>query len=567
MAVEPVSGESLRSWLVRSAAFMEVPAGQLAIELGLPIRRGRGVVRPVLFGIDLAPDRRAWVAAGAGLPAAAIEEMHLARYRSTALDLSRLDFASEQASMAVLKHEWGLWHRSRVCTLCVGPVGIWKLWWKLGMAAVCPLHATFLSDACPACGIRWQQGFARTSPQGLSRIRVPVPGQCGNYTGNGPCPQPVGAVEAAAAPARLAAFQQVALDAAEGRGTAIAGTDVDTSVWFTAFTYLAGAARFAVETATGPDRLVADPVLRRALEADRDRRVGANGSAALVFAPPVTAELAAAVLAVAVPILAAPGVDAAAAAAGPLVACLAAARRARSHRHSPLRAREVPSELEAVLAAAAPTAGVAAAMPRPVAAVPDFAAMPQLLDANDYRDLIAPLLPGTLERTGRRFAALALARLCGAASWPEAGRYLDFAPAQAVAAADRPGRRVLDPARFWTAIAAAAARAAQRPRVDYAARRRVLADLTAVPTTVMQPMLAPVEMVPTVMRCRHAAAWVWADLTGGDVRDAPAYRIPWAASPASKWAAVARFRSGVLPHVEAPLRTWGRERLAEGLRP
>jgi hypothetical protein len=180
-----------------------------------------------------------------------------------------------------------------------------------------------------------------------------------------------------------------------------------------------------------------------------------------------------------------------------------------------------------------------------------------LIDAGDYRELVAPLLPGTSEVTGRRYAVLALARLGGASSWANAGERLGIPAPTAEAAADRPGRRVRDPERFWSAIAAVAARAAQRPQIDYAGRRRALSHLTEVPAEDLRVILAPLGLTVTAMRCRHAAAWVWADLTGGDVRDAPPYCLPWAASTSSRWASIARFSTLIAPRIEAPLRAWG----------
>ena len=51
----------------------------------------------------------------------------------------------------------------------------------------------------------------------------------------------------------------------------------------------------------------------------------------------------------------------------------------------------------------------------------------------------------------------------------------------------------------------------------------MLAALTAVPHAVLYPVCRPLEHDVTLQRRRHAAAWVWQHVTGGDVREAPAY--------------------------------------------
>jgi hypothetical protein len=72
------------------------------------------------------------------------DAMHLSAYDGTVLDLSGL--ASDKASVQrVRQREWALFNASRACPDCLAESGgIWKLWWRLAGAAVCPAHRRVL---------------------------------------------------------------------------------------------------------------------------------------------------------------------------------------------------------------------------------------------------------------------------------------------------------------------------------------------------------------------------------------------------------------------------------------
>ncbi|MGW6358564.1 hypothetical protein ACWFR5_26165 [Streptomyces sp. NPDC055092] len=62
---------------------------------------------------------------------------------------------------------------------------------------------------------------------------------------------------------------------------------------------------------------------------------------------------------------------------------------------------------------------------------------------------------------------------------------------------------------------------------EYAGRRAALADLREIPHRDLVAVFHPLGRDVTWQRQRHAAAWVWQHLTGGDVREAPAYALGW----------------------------------------
>ncbi|MDX3129372.1 hypothetical protein PV367_06030 [Streptomyces europaeiscabiei] len=83
--------------------------------------------------------------------------------------------------------------------------------------------------------------------------------------------------------------------------------------------------------------------------------------------------------------------------------------------------------MAAVAPRSSPVVGALAAI-RPVGISPCH--VPHLADAADYSELVAAHLPGTSTLWGRRFTALALARLAGASSWPLAAEVLDMVAAR-----------------------------------------------------------------------------------------------------------------------------------------
>jgi hypothetical protein len=91
----------------------------------------------------------------------------------------------------------------------------------------------------------------------------------------------------------------------------------------------------------------------------------------------------------------------------------------------------------------------------------------------DYQELIEPWLRTPPGLSGRRYAALALARLCGARTWPQAGLALGWVDGRGSAVAEYVCEFVVDPAGFWQAITALAGRLRERgPLISTAAGNR-----------------------------------------------------------------------------------------------
>jgi TniQ len=520
--VAPRPGEAFASWVDRVAADLDVTPGQAALALGMQTRQVSGDVRPVFYGLALTARSARAVQAATGLPAGVIAGMQLARFGATALDLRGLNLAAERSLQPIAQREWLLIHGSRACPACLAQDSAWPLWWRLGIAAACPIHGLVLLDRCPACGIGLRRGYAG-APRGLSRQARVDPRACGNYSGGRRCVQVLAELPAQQAAQVSVHAQRRALHAAHGEPVMVAGMPVGPREWFAALRYLSAMIRFAGDGWPGPHGLPAGLAAAVAADSCRDGRRG--GTPAALSTSPPTAALAAAVLTLAAPILGARSPQEGAVLARPLIEAVVARRRER--RHNPLSRLPLPPCLAASLVGLSVTGSrVVQALPAARMAhgfVLSFRHIPQLLDPVSYRGLIAGQLPGTAATSGRRLSVLALARYAGASSWAHAGSVLGLDPCRSRQVADVVGRRIGDATRFWAAIAAVAKSLATQG-VDYAARRAALASLVVVSHALLFAVCSPLGMPVTPARCRHAAAWIWAELTSGDIREAPAYR-------------------------------------------
>ncbi|GAA2657673.1 TniQ family protein [Streptomyces lunalinharesii] len=506
-----------------------------------------------------------------GLCVRTLRGMQLARYDQAAIDLAGLDLSREVSLTVVAAREWMTPHSSRACPPCLAKSPVWPLWWRLGIAAVCPTHHCLLIDVCPSCGVRLRRGSER-APRGLlTRPPWPGPGECGNRPPHGPkgraglCHQQLAALPAVAVPDAVAELQRRALRVADGRCALLAGEPVAAGEWFAALRRLHAMTRLA---ALDDDLVGLPDVVAHACQEQQQRRTRSSrgGGGIRLGAMPATAAEALAALVLADRVLGAPSMHVGATRLASWLERLTVQRRAAG-RTDPLRYLPRSPVLERMIRAGAPRSSrVAGALDAAGHGLPVLAPrhLPHLAHPRDYQELLAAHLPGTAEASGRRLAVLALARLAGAGSWAAAAASLGLHEGQAVRAADALVRRIGDPDAFWQAIGAMAGRMRQRGLVDYATRRAALADLREVPHRVLAPILHPLGWVVTWQRRRHAAVWVWQHLTQGDVRDAPAYTWGWQDGTATEsiregWR---RFDTRLPAPAADALTAWGTTRLA-----
>lgn len=567
---KPVAGEAFASWVDRVACKLETAPGQAARALGLECRGGASSTRPLFFGVTLSSASLRGLRDATGLAARDLRRMQLARYEGSALDLTGLDLAREASLTGVAIREWMMPTSSRACPHCLAEGPVWPLWWRLGIAAVCPRHRCLLIDVCPACGVRLRRGSKRAFRGLLTRPPLPAPGQCGNRPPDGPkgraglCCQPLTAIPTTTVPDPLVALQRHALDVAEGLPARLAGEPVSGADWFAALRFLTAMARLSADNDDfgGLPGFAAEAFLQGQQLREAKQR---GGSGSQLGAMPATATQALASLTLASRVLQAPDEDAGAGRLA-LWAQRAAARRRAAGGGDPLRHLTRPAVLDRMAAAVSPRPSrVAGALSVVEPRLLDSWNIPHLADPAAYRAVIAVHLPGTAEVSGRRLTALALARLAGAPSWAGAATALDMDARKAARAANTLVQRIEDPDAFWTAVRTTAQRMRERGVSDYAARRAALADLREIPHRDLVPVFHPLGRDVTWQRQRHAAAWVWQHLTGGDVHEAPAYALGWedgttTGSIREGWR---RFHTSLPTPAAAALTAWGTAHLAQ----
>lgn len=532
----PCPGEFLGSWVDRVAASLGASAGNTARWLGFACRLGPGgsTLRPRFYGVALTEASRIGLAASTGLAPSVFEGMCLSRFADTALDLSGLDLADERSLVTLAQREWMLLSSTRACPLCLAESGgVWRLWWRLGFAAACPRHGVLLVDTCPGCGFALRRGHPHRGATLLRRGRAD-PLRCGNSGPDvahpgpaGGCPRRINDIETVPVSAELLAVQAAVLDVAFGGSCSLMGAPVSAREWIGGLRFVAAVHRmFApVEYVAGSGGM---PAIAAEAFADATRRRGSK-RALRVRVPPSAAHAAADLL-LAVPVLGAANPSAAAELLMPIACAEAAMLEASGNRQDRMWSVERPEALHQVwkVIRRSRHRGFDASVirlprSRPAAGL-DYRHIPQLIDAEDYRELLGPVLPNLTERAGRRLTAAACARTLGARSWRQAARELELESRARMVAryatAIGQGRDV--EARFWVAVAVVLDRLAARGPIDYAARRASLAGLVELPLPALAARCAGHRVGVSPRRCRYAAAWVWAQCTSGDMIDAPA---------------------------------------------
>ncbi|MGW1917137.1 TniQ family protein [Streptomyces sp. NPDC002076] len=564
----PVRGEAFASWVDRVAAVLEVPPGAAARALGLECRQWGSSTRPLFFGVTLTPASLDGLRDATGLRAAELQRMQLDRYAGTVLNLAGVELGREASLTAVAAREWMMPTWSRACSPCLQRDGVWLLWWRLGIAAVCPVHRCLLVDVCPRCGVRLLRGSERVPRGLLTREPLPAVGECANRPPDGPkgraglCRQVLADIPAPAVPEAWADLQRRVLAVAEGAPVRIQGEPVSGADWFAALRYLTALSRLA---ATGEDVADLPDFAAEAFVVDQRRRAARprGGGGTRLTAMPASAAQALAALALADRVLSAAHTDT----AGPLASWIqrATAQRRALGGGDPLRHLPRPAVVARMTAVVTPRPSrVAGALPTAQGPALEVRHIPHLADPGDYRELMARHLLGTAEVSGRRLTALALARLAGAGSWREAAAVLEMDACRAARAANTLVQRIVNPDAFWTDARTVIDRLRKRGLVDYAARRAAFGDLREIPHRALTPIFRPLGRDVTWQRQRHAAAWVWQHFTAGDVREAPAYVLGWedgttAASVREGWR---RFHTNLPAQAEQALVAWGMTYLA-----
>lgn len=202
----------------------------------------------------------------------------------------------------------------------------------------------------------------------------------------------------------------------------------------------------------------------------------------------------------------------------------------------------------------------AAASGRPARRLPGGPTLAQAGGRQQYHELIEPWLRPPPGLSGRRYAALALARICGARTWADAGQALGWIVGRATMVAEYVCEFVVDPVGFWQAITTLAGLAA---RARSHRLRPTPEDTVHIghsgPAHVGSGIRRPRRQVDAI-GVQGVAVWLWTTLTCSERRDAPALVDPgWSSVTMKGRLRTCRTMSAWLPEALAQkLLTFGR---------
>ena len=149
LALEPIPDEAWHSYLTRRAAQHGCTVATLTEHIGLQ----RGGRWPAYHGVILDQSVTEHVAPLLGLPAEAVQRMHLSRYDQAAFDLEGLlDNPGIDATRRVVHRQWTWLSGAAYCPSCLTTDGAWRLSWRLPWITTCLAHDRALVGHCPACG-------------------------------------------------------------------------------------------------------------------------------------------------------------------------------------------------------------------------------------------------------------------------------------------------------------------------------------------------------------------------------------------------------------------------------
>ncbi|GGJ71286.1 TniQ family protein [Deinococcus aquiradiocola] len=561
----PIPGEALSSYLDRLSAHMPlaVPLTALYYRLGLQ-ESERAADVPSAIGITLTPRQLKDAAHVLRLPEVDIRRMLLSHYDGVAVNLTGLDPEDSQSLRRTGMREWAYMVGSHYCPACLAEDQAWRVAWKLPFSFACERHQALLNDTCPLCARR--SGNVREDLGGASSYATKkrTPGFCMNPPATGvadqgrnaePCGQNLGAVPQLdlADSLRLLGTQR------HLNGVMEAGVDARSGLpalaYFQALRSLCALMLYVAEPADLGElpetvlKVFADRAEERNLRLDQRREKRAEGK---VFggpaihtygAVPTSAGLMAAMLPQAVEILT-PSVSGSLDAQELSEKLFPFIQRLRDREQNKLRLVSKNFKFTGALLQgfnrtlddqsgfnhrlglrsrhAHSKAGYA------------FTAhhVPQLLWENEYRTNFAPLFQETdmMESTLRRVCSAALVRLGGQTDWQGACSALEFPTTFATGACNK-AMGVLNNLQNGEAFARAlhdlAARLGALPsKANFHARRFELREFVTMRSADWDDLVFETSARPTknTGKRRHAAVFIWEQVTGGDFRLAPALR-------------------------------------------
>lgn len=587
--LEPYSGEAFSSYVERLAAKHDVALAVILSCLGLVSPNSKRP--PAGYGVVLDEEHLQLFCTVSRLPAETVRASLLSAYDGIALDMADATSAEPDRLRKAAVAQWAYFSGSHYCPECLKESqGAWQLSWKLPWSYCCPRHQCLLNKSCPYCDQRAAGGRRDGWSSPVFHGRVPRPGHCGNPLPQGqamrgkggtPCGGFLGdapAIDVAGFPELIAAqeciHQMLRLDDAQNRKITAASFFNEMRSLAALILYSADVDNFG--PLPEPSRLAVQRHVEARKQAQAERKAmadGRNGPRPRSYqGTPEDPALMAAVVPLALTIADSMDDDELRRRLQPLAERLQ--ERSPKYRWAALEYFQFSDRLRTAFTQCSETRSTfnrraghrsskAASASQRYAFEPRN--VPQLIPLELFEESFAPLFPNLLKDNARLFCSMALVKLLGH-TWAEAARELDLPKSM-----DRFSNRVvtlLNQQGFYDRFAVElhrwAAQLSEKPRkIDYAAVRRILENFRDIPMEDWKRVCSAAEVGVGNPggRSRYAAAWLWAELTGGDWRRAPALQSK---EHGEEQREVYRtMAKTLLPHLAPYLRQLGRRLLLE----
>jgi hypothetical protein len=212
---EPVEGEQLYGWLIRTAASLDVSPTDVVASLDSTTTVRSQLARHAKTG---------------AFPDAVVEAFDLSHDQVHGMTLASLaPFACAGPEDAI--RSWVYRIGSHFCPACLEEApGVWPLRWKLGWSHSCIRHGSILAHRCPACGRR---AGLETRALTITKSHLRLPANTCRQPGSGtrPCGFDLTQTQTAAAAEEVIVSQRQVEDAYRNHNSTMAGFDVASSTY------------------------------------------------------------------------------------------------------------------------------------------------------------------------------------------------------------------------------------------------------------------------------------------------------------------------------------------------
>lgn len=548
--LDAVAEESFGSFVDRLARLHGTALGTILSRLGMITEDNQKTL--IGYGVTMTSFQIQRFAFVAGIPEAVVEDMLLGRFSPGIIQLPSWNMKIEGPSVHhAARSEWAYFSGSHFCPQCLRESnGVWSSRWKLPWSFVCVRHRIFLHDTCPACQRRPRVGLRDGRLYPAFHGQVSTPTRCNNAlidaaSGRGqagrPCGQPFTDLIGTEASTEIL-VAQLSIDETITQVLLLPDDERRSHDFFSELRSVSALLLYAaeVEDFQLTDAIAVDAVQAHIEERDAVRKErsqvldGRNGPRQRTYiGVPTNSALMAALVQTALPIMTTRSPKQ----LSERFRVLADRVQARSpkSRWNVAEYFQLSSRLKVALDQCAEArstfdrrSGVKSTSTMahgPYCYLPEH--VPQLFPAEPFQTLFQHLFPKFQENLVRRFCSMAAVKLLGF-TWSEAGQALELP-----ATADRQANHIithLNRSKQYEAFSSAlhqwaSQSSAATTRVNHQELRDALRSThdfsLSVWTALCEQGLISAGRLGS--RSRYAAAWMWADATGGDWTLSPAF--------------------------------------------